>query len=265
MSLGIECLIAPDHRRALELATKLDRLNRERRDIEVGMQESALAMVAQVEADDAYTLSIHRPEWHTGVVGLLASRLKDRFHRPVFAFATETGGRLKGSGRSIAGLHLRDALDLVDKRRPGLLERFGGHSAAAGVTLCRDGLEEFRAAFESVARAQLTPTDLEQRIETDGPLTADELTEDFAQLLRQQVWGQGFPEPRFTARFAVESQRVVGEKHLKLMLTLDGHRYSAIRFGSADALPASVDVVYRLDVNEYQGTSTLQLIVEHAT
>jgi single-stranded-DNA-specific exonuclease len=265
MSLGIECLIAPDHRRALDLALKLDRLNRERREIEVGMQESALAMVAQVEADDAYTLSIHRPEWHTGVVGLLASRLKDRFHRPVFAFATESEGRLKGSGRSIPGLHLRDALDLVDKRRPGLLERFGGHSAAAGATLRPDSLEEFRAAFEMVAREQLTPTDLELRIETDGPLTADDLTEDFAQLLRQQVWGQGFPEPRFTARFAVESQRVVGEKHLKLMLTLDGRRYSAIRFGSADSLPASVDVVYRLDVNEYQGTSTLQLIVEHAS
>jgi single-stranded-DNA-specific exonuclease len=265
MSLGIECLIAPDHRRALELATKLDRLNRERREIEVGMQESALAMVADVEADDAYTLSIHRPEWHTGVVGLLASRLKDRFHRPVFAFAAESDGRLKGSGRSIAGLHLRDALDLVDKRSPGLLERFGGHAAAAGATLRRDTVDEFRAAFEAVARELLTPADLEQRIETDGALATDDLTEDFARLLRQQVWGQGFPEPRFTARFAVESQRVVGEKHLKLMLSLDGHRYSAIRFGSPDALPASIDAVYRLDLNEYQGATTLQLIVEHAS
>ncbi len=263
MSLGIECLIAPDHGRALELATKLDRLNRERREIEVGMQESALAMVAAVEAGDAYTLSIHRPEWHAGVVGLLASRLKDRFHRPVFAFASESDGKLKGSGRSIAGLHLRDALDLVDKRRPGLLERFGGHAAAAGATLRAGGLEAFSQAFESIAREQLTPADLEQRIETDGELAGAQLTADFAQLLRGQVWGQGFPEPRFSARFAVEAQRVVGEKHLKLTLAMDGRRYSAIRFGSADALPAAITAVYRLDVNEFQGSSSLQLIVDH--
>jgi single-stranded-DNA-specific exonuclease len=263
MSLGIECLIAPDHGRALELAGKLDRLNRERREIEVGMQDSALAMVAAVEAGDAYTLSIHRPEWHAGVVGLLASRLKDRFHRPVFAFASESGGKLKGSGRSIAGLHLRDALDLVDKRRPGLLERFGGHAAAAGATLKADGLEAFSQAFESVAREKLTPADLEQRIETDGELAGAQLTADFAQLLRGQVWGQGFPEPRFTARFAVEAQRVVGEKHLKLTLARDGRRYSAIRFGCADALPAAITAVYRLDVNEFQGSSSLQLIVDH--
>ena len=264
MSLGIECLLASDHRRALDLATKLDRLNRERREIEVGMQESALAMVTDIEADDAYTLSIHRAEWHAGVVGLLASRLKDRFHRPVFAFAAESDGRLKGSGRSIAGLHLRDALDLVDKRRPGLIERFGGHAAAAGATVRRDGLDDFRASFEAVARETLTLGDLARRIETDGSLSPPEMTEDFAQLLKQQVWGQGFPEPRFTGRFAVESQRVVGEKHLKLTLVAGGRRYSAIRFGSSDALPPAVDIVYRLDVNEFQGATTLQLIVEHA-
>src|ERR1700674_3535462 len=196
MALGIECLIARDHGRALELATKLERLNRERRAIESDMQESALAMLEGVEAGDAYTLSIHRPEWHTGVVGLLASRLKDRYPRPVFAFAAESDGRLKGSGRSIAGLHLRDALDLVDKRHPGLLERFGGHAAAAGATLARDGLDTFRAAFEAVAREKLTPADLEQRIETDGTLPVTELTEEFARLIKRQVWGQGFPEPR---------------------------------------------------------------------
>ena len=145
-------------------------------------------------------LSIHRPEWHTGVVGLLASRLKDRYHRPVFAFAAESDGRLKGSGRSIAGLHLRDALDLVDKRNPGLLERFGGHAAAAGATLRRAGLDDFRSAFEAVAREMLTPADLAQRIETDGGLAAAEMTADFAQLLKLQVWGQGFPEPRFSGR-----------------------------------------------------------------
>jgi single-stranded-DNA-specific exonuclease len=265
MSLGIECLLAHDHARAMELATKLDRLNRERREIEGTMQESALAMVGAVEADDAYTLSIHRPEWHTGVVGLLASRLKERFHRPVFAFASESAGRLKGSGRSIPGLNLRDALDLVDKRRPGLIERFGGHAAAAGVTLRSEGLDDFRAAFEAVAREMLTPADLAQRIETDGVLAAGEISPEFAGLLRRQVWGHGFPEPRFSGRFAVQSQRVVGEKHTKLMLSIDGRRFSAIRFGSAQLLPADIDAVYRLELNEYQGASTLQLVIEHVS
>ena len=263
MSLGIECLLAHDPARALDLATQLDRLNRERREIEAGMQESALAMVSTIEAGDAYTLSIHRAEWHTGVVGLLAARLKDRFHRPVFAFAGESGGRLKGSGRSIAGLHLRDALDLVDKRVPGLVERFGGHAAAAGLTLRQDALEEFRAAFEAVAREWLGPADLAQRIETDGELAPADITVDFAQMLRERVWGQGFPEPRYSGRFSVESQRVVGEKHMKLTLGMGSRRYGAIRFGSAEPVAASIDAVYRLDVNEYQGTRSLQLVVEH--
>jgi single-stranded-DNA-specific exonuclease len=263
MSLGIECLLADDPGRALELAQKLERLNRERREIEGGMQESALAMLASVEAGDAYTLSIHHDEWHTGVVGLLASRLKERFHRPVFAFASDAPGKLKGSGRSVAALHLRDALDLVEKRAPGVMERFGGHAAAAGVTIARARLDDFRAAFESVAREKLTPADLLQRIECDGELAAEELGLDLARQLREQVWGQGFPEPRFAGTFAVESQRVVGERHAKLMLGLGARRYSAIRFGHADPLPASIRAVYRLDVNEYQGTSTMQLVIEH--
>jgi single-stranded-DNA-specific exonuclease len=263
MSLGIECLLAHDHARALDLANKLDRLNRERREIEAGMQESALSMLSSIEAGDAYTLSIHRAEWHTGVVGLLAARLKDRFHRPVFAFAVESDGRLKGSGRSIAGLHLRDALDLVDKRAPGLVERFGGHAMAAGLTLRLGALDEFRAAFEAVAREWLGPADLAQMIETDGELAPADITVDFAQALREQVWGQGFPEPRYSGRFSVESQRVVGEKHMKLMLGMGSRRYGAIRFGSAEPVPGSIDAVYRLDVNEFQGTRSLQLVVEH--
>ncbi|HLX25028.1 MAG TPA: single-stranded-DNA-specific exonuclease RecJ [Usitatibacter sp.] len=263
MSLGIECLLAHDASRAIDLAGKLDRLNRERREIEVEMQESALEMLAGIDPGDGYTLSLHRPEWHAGVVGLLASRLKDRFHRPVFAFAAESDGRLKGSGRSIPGLHLRDALDLVDKRHPGMIERFGGHAAAAGATIAAGALDRFRAAFESVARDALTPSDLEQRIETDGELEPREMTIDFAQAIRDQVWGQGFPEPRFSGRFAVESQRVVGDKHLKLMLVLGRQRFSAIRFGSADLVPESVEAVYRLDINEYQGTSSVQLVLDH--
>ena len=263
MSLGIECLLADDPAAAMEMAMRLDALNRERRGIEVEMQESALAMLGSIEAGDTYTLAIHHEDWHAGVVGLLASRLKDRFHRPVFAFAADTPGKLKGSGRSVAALHLRDALDLVDKRAPGVLERFGGHAAAAGVTLAREKLEAFRAAFEAVARDRLTPADLLQRIECDGELAAADVSLDFARVLREQVWGQGFAEPRFAGTFAVEAQRVVGERHNKLTLGLAGRRIPAIRFGVPDALPASIRAVYRLDVNEYQGASSVQLVIEH--
>ncbi len=263
MSLGIECLLCRDEARAAEMAARLDALNRERREIEVDMQESALAMLSGVEAGDSYTLAVHHDQWHTGVVGLLASRLKDRFHRPVFAVACDAPGKLKGSGRSVAALHLRDALDLVDKRAPGVMERFGGHAAAAGVTIGRERLDAFRAAFEGVARERLTPADLLQRLECDGELPAADLCLELATLLRDQVWGQGFPEPRFVGRFAVESQRVVGEQHLKLSLSLGGRRIPAIRFGSPDAVPDSILAVYRLDVNEFNGASSVQLIVEH--
>jgi single-stranded-DNA-specific exonuclease len=262
MSLGISCLLAKDMTVAMGLASQLDRLNKERREIEGEMQVSALKLVDEVQAGDEYTMALHREDWHAGVVGLLASRLKDRFHRPAFAFASD-GENLKGSGRSIAALHLRDALDLVDKRHPGMLIRFGGHAAAAGATLPRARLEDFRAAFESVARERLTLADLAQTIEVDGDLEPAEMTCEFAQLLREHVWGQGFPEPRFSGRFRVESQRVVGEKHLKLALVCGGHRFYGIRFGSADSVPDEVRLVYRLDVNEYQGASSLQLVIEH--
>jgi single-stranded-DNA-specific exonuclease len=263
MTIGIECLATDDPGVALRLAEKLDALNRERREIEAGMQESAVAMLAGIDPGAGFSLTVHRPEWHAGVVGLLASRLKDRYHRPVFAFAAEGDGRLKGSGRSIAGLHLRDALDLVSKRAPGVIERFGGHAAAAGATLYADRLDAFGAAFESVARELLTPADLEQRLETDGSLGADEISFDFAAEIRRHVWGQGFPEPRFAGRFAVEGQRVVGAKHARLALGLGGRHFTAMRFGETGPFPATIDAVYRLDVNEYNGTESLQLVVEH--
>jgi len=263
MSVGIECLLAVDDGRALELASQLDKLNRERREIEGEMQQSALALVAAVEEAETYSLSLHSSDWHAGVVGLLASRLKDRFHRPVFAFADDGSGKLKGSGRSVPGLHLRDALDLVAKRMPGLLERFGGHAAAAGVTLAGDRLEAFRDAFEAVARQQLTPADLQRRIEIDGELGPRDMDFGFASELRAQVWGQGFPEPRFAGEFRVENQKVVGEKHTRATLSLGGQRFAAIRFGSAEALPATVRAIYKLDINEYQGSSSLQLVIDH--
>ena len=263
MSVGIECLATDDAGLAGELAAKLDRLNHERREIEADMQESALAMLSGVEAGEGYSLAIHHPGWHAGVVGILASRLKDRLHRPVFAFATDGTGTLKGSGRSIPGLHLRDALDLVAKRAPGVIERFGGHAAAAGASIPAARFDQFREAFESVARELLTAADLEQRIDTDGELGAADLSLEFALALRERVWGQGFPEPRFTGRFSVESQRIVAGRHTKLMLACGGQRVNAMRFGEAKALPARIDAVYRLDVNEFNGTRSLQLIVEH--
>jgi len=263
MSLGIECLLAGDEGRAREFAARLDKLNRERREIEGEMQAAALKALDEVQVGEGYTLALHQPEWHGGVVGILAGRLKDRFHRPVFAFALESSGQLKGSGRSIAGLHLRDALDLVDKRNPGMIERFGGHAAAAGLTIPANQLEKFRAALEAVARELLSPGDLQQRLETDGELEVSEMTYDFARLLKDQVWGQGFPEPRFSGRFQVQSQKIVGERHSRLTLGLGGKRFAAMLFGKADPLPASIDAVYRLDINEFQGSSTLQLLLEH--
>jgi len=263
MSTGIECLLARDHGRAYAIATRLDALNRERRDIESKMQDSALTMLDRVDPGDAWSLTMHHADWHPGVVGILASRLKDRFHRPVFAFATENDGTLRGSGRSIAALHLRDALDRVDKMKPGLLVRFGGHAAAAGATLRPDGLEEFRSTLESVVRESLTPCDLDQRIDTDGTLDGADMNGELARAIQSQVWGQGFPEPRFVGRFTVEAQRVVAERHLKLTLACEGRRFGAIRFGSPEALPASIQAVYRLDIESYQGEESLQLTLEH--
>ena len=262
MSIGIACLIADDHDTARKLAERLDQLNRERRVIEGDMQAAATAMLDNVETQDSYTIAIHREDFHAGVVGLLASRLRERLNRPVFAFAAD-GDRLKGSGRSIPALHLRDALDLVDKRCPGVIERFGGHAAAAGATLRASGLGAFREAFEAVAREQLSPADLQLRIETDGELGAGDMSHEFATRLRGHVWGQGFPEPRFVGRFRVEEQRTVGEKHSRLSLSMAGRRFPAIRFGSTDPLPLDVQAVYRLDLNDYQGTSSLQLVIEH--
>jgi len=270
MSLGIECLTTDDPVRASEIARQLDQLNRQRRDIEADMQESALASVEDVEP--GYTLSLYDPQWHQGVIGILASRLRERFHRPTFAFAAAGNGELKGSGRSINALHLRDALDLVSKRHPQLILRFGGHAAAAGLSLHEQALDEFKTAFEAVARELLTPGDLDREWITDGSLPPEEMTLSNATALADAVWGQGFPEPRFYDRFEVATQRIVGERHLKLQLrreasTLGGRRdkalIDAMLFGHADPLPDAIAATYKLSANHYNGAVTLQLIVEH--
>ncbi len=274
MSLGIECLITEDAGRALEIARSLDDLNRERRSIEGGMREQAERMLEEVAVGESFTLCLFNPEWHQGVVGILAGRVKDRWNRPTIAFARaqeddsadskgELKGELKGSGRSIRGLHLRDALDLVAKREPGVLIRFGGHAAAAGVTLLESELPRFAAAFEQAVRDLLPPSELTQAIETDGSLAAGYLSLETARLLEDQIWGQGFPQPLFWDEFSVLNQRIVGEKHLKLKLRRGEHTLEAMHFNALEPLPSAVRAAYRVSVNEYNGVQSLQLIVEH--
>ncbi|HSD59529.1 MAG TPA: single-stranded-DNA-specific exonuclease RecJ [Burkholderiales bacterium] len=263
MSLGIECLLARDETAAGGIASELDALNRQRRAIEADMQESALAFLEGVAVDDSFALSLYDPAWHQGVIGILASRIKDRFHRPAIAFAPGTGGELKGSGRSVPALHLRDALDLVAKRHPGLIRKFGGHAAAAGLTIAQEDFARFRDAFEEVAESLLSPEDLERVVASDGPLGAGDLNLELARLLSQQVWGQGFPWPAFCDRFTVESQRVVGEKHLRLRLRKEGRLYDGMLFFHKDPLPPRLQAVYRPDVNEYAGSTSLQLVLQH--
>ena len=263
MSRGIECLLADDAVAAGRIAQELDHLNRQRRAIESDMHEAALARLETIDAREDYSLCLFDPDWHQGVIGILASRLKEKLHRPVIAFARGADGEIKGSGRSIAALHLRDALDRVTKREPGLILRFGGHAAAAGLTVREADFARFRAAFEDAARALLEPADLDRVIATDGPLERDRLTLDDAHTLEQAVWGQGFPPPTFCDEFAVVEQRVVGGRHLRLRVARDGGDYEAMLFGAADPLPPRVRAVYRLAVNEFNGSRRLQLTIEH--
>jgi single-stranded-DNA-specific exonuclease len=266
MSLGIECLATDDEARAANCAAALDRLNAERRRIEAGMVEQALQLVEGI--GDSSGSVFFGPEWHEGVVGIVASRLKDRLHRPVICFARSADGvSLKGSGRSIAGLHLRDCLDLVAKRSPGLIARFGGHAMAAGLTIAERDYERFAAEFHK-ALDELLPAEARLRtVETDGSLDAMYCTLEVARMLEGGIWGQGFPQPLFCDTFAVETQRVVGERHLKLQLVRHGRRIEAMRFGALGALPAPlparVRAAYRLAVNEFNGLKSIQLNVEH--
>lgn len=271
MTMGIECLITDDESKAGRLASQLDELNRQRREIEAEMQNDAWSKLATVidtqpsVSETAYSLCLYDPCWHQGVVGLLASRIKEKYHRPVIIFAPGNEGEIKGSGRSIPGLHLRDALDLVSKRYPGLILKFGGHAAAAGLTVAEQSFEDFRTAFEQITQALLTPADLTRVIETDGELDDADLNLDFARYLADCVWGQGFPEPSFNAHFYVENQRVVGEKHLKLKLKKFDSccSYDAMLFFQAELLPPLIHAVFRVQVNEYNGNTTLQLLLEH--
>jgi single-stranded-DNA-specific exonuclease len=275
MSLGIECLLCDDEAAALAMAERLDELNRERRRIEADMQSQAQDCLERLDAaarpaQGAVSLCLYHEDWHQGVIGILASRLKDQLHRPVIAFAPAGEDEIKGSARSVAGLHIRDALDAVAARHPGLIVKFGGHAMAAGLSLRPGDLAEFQAAFEAEVRRHLDPAELRGVIYSDGELAAEEISLDVAELLRDAgPWGQGFPEPVFDGRFEVAQRRCVGERHLKLVLRLPGteRHVDAIAFNTAlEACPAErgeIRIAYRLDVNEYRGQRNPQLIIEH--
>src|SRR6185369_6808175 len=267
MGLGIECLITDDEARAANCAQELDRLNRERRKIEGQMLDEANAALDSIlgPAGETVTpgLTLFQPGWHQGVVGLIASRVRERVHRPVICFARANNGELRGSGRSIPGFHLRDALDLVSKRAPGLLLRFGGHAQAAGLTIREKDLDLFRDSFEKTAAEMLTEEARLRVVETDGGLESAYHSLEVAQMLESQIWGQGFPPPLFCDTFTVQDQRVVGERHLKLRLLKDGQRLEAMRFNSLEPLPGRVRAAYRVGVNEFNGLKRPQITFEN--
>jgi single-stranded-DNA-specific exonuclease len=273
MTLGIECLTTDDPARAAELAQQLDAINRERREVEADMRlqaEVLLDALLATQVDSASTppaLVLFDPAFHEGVVGIVAGRLKDRLHRPTFVLARGQDGFLKGSGRSIAGFHLRDALDLVSKRHPGVLRKFGGHAMAAGCTLAEEDWPTFAGALQQVATEWLQPETLNRCLATDGPLAGEYFNITTVATLDAQVWGQGFEAPVFCDVVDVLQQRLVGEKHLKLRVRLAGQAAplrDAIWFGHAEPLPARVRLAYRLNLDEFQGQQRLQMVVEAA-
>lgn len=264
MALGIECLLTDDASRALQMAEELNRINTERREIEADMRLEAREKIARFQPENRATICVLSEDWHQGIIGILASRIKEKYFRPTMAFAAGKDGRLRGSGRSIPEFHMRDALDLIAKRHPGLIVQFGGHAMAAGLTLKADGFEVFSEAFEAVAKDWLTQTQLERLVETDGSLDDNCFSLDFIHLLDAQVWGHGFPPPLFCDEFTVLNQRILKDRHLKLQLEKNGRHFDAIQFGSTTMLPRFARLAYRLDANEYNGRTSVQLLVEHA-
>ena len=269
MTLGIELLLTDDAARADELARTLDGINRERREIEGGMRQQAMQIAEglfDVEDEPPSAIAVFDPDFHEGVVGIVAARLKDRLHRPTFVFAASSApGReheLKGSGRSIPGFHLRDALDLVAKRHPGVLSKFGGHAMAAGCTIAEEHFDTFEQALQQVAAEWLDAATLTRRLETDGPLPPEYRRPDMVDTLHREVWGQGFAPPVFSEEVEVISQRLVGEKHLALKLRHQGQPVDGIWFGHTEPLPARAQLAFRLEADEWQGVRRVRLLVE---
>ncbi|HBV40372.1 MAG TPA: single-stranded-DNA-specific exonuclease RecJ [Erwinia sp.] len=274
MSVGVALLLSEDIAQARMLASELDALNQTRKEIEQGMQTEALALCDALErSSEALPLGIamYHPEWHQGVVGILASRLKERFHRPVIAFAPAGDGTLKGSGRSISGLHMRDALERLDTLYPGMIIKFGGHAMAAGLSLQAEKFDEFRQRFGELIGEWLSEESLQGVVWSDGQLMAQELTLPTAELLREAgPWGQAFPEPQFDGKFKLIQQRLVGERHLKVMLEplgggplLDGIAFNVDTALWPDPSVKQVELAYKLDINEFRGNRSVQLIIDH--
>ena len=264
MGLGIECLLTDDAARAQALARQLDAINRERRDMESGMREQAELMLEALMPKDEppAALALFDPDFHEGVVGIVASRLKDRLHRPAFVFARGQDGLLKGSGRSIPGFHLRDALDLIGKRHPGLLVRFGGHAMAAGCTIAASSFDTFRDELQRVAEAGIEPALLARQLSTDGPLAPECFTAEAVAQMDAAVWGPGFDAPVFSEEVEVLGQRLVGERHLKLSLRVQGTVRDGIWFGRTEPLPDRAQLAYRVSLDEFQGRQRVQVVVE---
>jgi single-stranded-DNA-specific exonuclease len=264
MTLGIECLTTDDRARAAELAQQLDAINRERREVEAGMREQAEGLLESLmpEGEPPPAVVLFDPDFHEGVVGIVAGRLKDRLHRPTFVFALGADGSLKGSGRSIPGFHLRDALDLVSKRHPGVLKKFGGHAMAAGCTLDEEHFDTFDEALQQVAAEWLDAATLQRRLRTDGALPLQYFDPATVAVLDAQVWGQAFEPPLFCDEVEVVAQRLVGEKHLKLRVRHAGQLRDAIWFGRVEPVAQRVRLAYRLSLDEYQGQQRVQMVVE---
>lgn len=263
MTIGIECLTTDDEGRAGELAQSLHKINQERRATEAEMAELASKAVSELQAlgDDA-AIVIYDETFHEGVVGIVAGRIKEREHRPTFVFAKAQDGNLKGSGRSIAGFHMRDALDLLVKRVPGVVLKFGGHAMAAGCTIVPEGIEAFRTALAQIARELLTKAMMERVVEIDGSLDRVDYSVNTARQLDQIVWGQGFEQPVFVDQVKVIEQRLVGSKHLKLLVDVTGQRRDGIWFGRTEPLPEDAQLAYRIGVNEWNGRESVQMVVD---
>jgi len=263
MSVGIHCLTTDDEALALQLARELDAMNRERRSLETDMREQALAHVETLP-DMGASVCVYHPDWHQGVVGLVASRLKETYWRPTIAFACADDGELRGSGRSIPDVHLRDVLDLVSKREPDMILKFGGHAMAAGLTLRAAAYEPFTRAFDAAVQTLSGKQSFEPVIDTDGSLEVAYANADVALLLQQQVWGAGFPAPVFRDVFTIQRQHLLQNKHLKLRLERDGQLFDAIWFNHAESLPERIEAAYRLERNVWNGRVSVQLMLEYA-
>jgi single-stranded-DNA-specific exonuclease len=265
MSLGIACLLADEFAQATQIAQQLDAINRERRDVQAAMQDDALDAIADQSLAARAGIVLHQAHWHQGVVGVVAGRIKELYWRPTIAFAPadETLATLRGSGRSIPGLHLRDALDLVSKRAPGVIQKFGGHAMAAGLSIAAQDLPAFSASFEDVCDELLPPSARQRALETDGAITPQDMTTPLVEMLNAQVWGQGFAAPLFEDTFTVLNQRLVKDAHLKLTLEKAGTQLNAIWFNHTELLPTQARLAYRLAADNYQGRDAVQLMIEH--